>query len=660
MAPRSEERQALSAPQLSKFEQMKASGDLPSPKGAALAIVQMTLREDASMADIAHIAKTDPAFVGRLIKTANGCGLGTGRHISTVQEALTVLGLPTVRGLALGFSLISSYRSGRCQNYDYTHFWSKSLARAVALQQIALHSPALPPDEAFCVGLLADVGELALATLYPDLFSNLLKEAKQASRSELQAYEREAFVMDSAGLTAALLEDWGFPHNHVALIRYFESPEEAPFEHNSRNRHMLNGLVLAEQIAGICVAGDTRRRSMMPQLYLLGGRLSLDAPDVISLCNTVADEWGQWGALLRVETRPMPSFEELTKLPPPPKVIDPAKGPEQHSVAEVNPMRVLIVDDDPAMRAILSAVLSKSGHEVYVATNGREAFEMALELHPQIMVADWMMPEMDGLELAVTLRQTRVGRAIYLILLTSIEDESKLIEAFEAGADDFITKPLKPRVLEARLRSAQRVVQLQQEIERDRADIQRFAAELAVSNRRLHEMAQTDALTALPNRRYAIDRMAQEWNEAQRSGRSLCCLVIDVDSFKQINDNYGHDAGDTVLRWAAKTMKGALRGNDVVCRTGGDEFLVLCPDTTLDAAMMCAERIREGIAALHVEHSLAPQGLPVAVSIGVAVRDADMANPDTLIKVADQGLYLAKNKGRNQSASVQTITRSPH
>jgi len=645
----------MSTPELSKFEQMKANGELPSPKGAALAIVRLTQRDDVSYADLANAVKTDPAFVGRLLKAANGATAGRRRPVAAIQEALTILGLPSVRGLALGFSLISSHRSGACRNFDYGQYWSKSLVRAIALQAVAARTHHLAPEEAFCFGLLSNIGDLALATLYPEEFSRILAESESSPRSVLLSRERAAFVLDCNALSAAMLQDWGMPSPFIAVVGFVDRPENAAFSEGSRNANILQSLVLASYIAEVCMAPEEARRGMIPQLYMLGSRLSLDSETVTQFCDQVVVDWQEWGALLSVDAVQLPPFEELSRPPAPPKVVsavDPDQAqPEQHS------MRILVVDDDGSMRAVLAALLSRAGHEVFVASNGRQAFEMALDLRPQIMIADWMMPEMDGIQLTVALRQTRIGRAVYIILLTGLEDDARLVEAFEAGADDFISKPLKPRVLEARLRAGQRVVLLQQEIERDRADIQRFAAELAVTNRRLQEMAQTDSLTGVPNRRYAMDRLQQEWADAVRSGRSLACLVVDLDGFKGINDNNGHDVGDAALRLATVAMKNALRVNDVVCRTGGDEFLAICPDTTLEAAMVCADRVRAAVLATPVP---IPGGeMRMSASIGVAVRESGMANPDALVKVADQGVYQAKAAGRDRYMATQFRAGGP-
>jgi diguanylate cyclase (GGDEF)-like protein len=202
------------------------------------------------------------------------------------------------------------------------------------------------------------------------------------------------------------------------------------------------------------------------------------------------------------------------------------------------------------------------------------------------------------------------------------------------------------------LRAGQRVVTLQQEVERDREEIRRFAAELAVTNRRLQEAALTDVLTGLPNRRFAIERLQQEWQTGSRSKRPMACMVIDVDQFKSINDSYGHDVGDLVLQETAQSIKRGLRAQDVVCRTGGDEFLVICPETDTAAALVCAERVRKSVAEMRVlTGDVELQG---SVSIGVAARSAATADIDRLIKRADEGVYRAKELGRNCVSCVDT------
>ena len=168
---------------------------------------------------------------------------------------------------------------------------------------------------------------------------------------------------------------------------------------------------------------------------------------------------------------------------------------------------------------------------------------------------------------------------------------------------------------------------------------------LSEANKRLEELSLTDVLTGLPNRRHAMVRFADDWAESLRDGTPIACMMSDADGFKQINDNYGHDAGDEVLRQLSKNLKYAVRTDDIVCRLGGDEFLIICPRTSLEGALHAAEMIRQAIAALRV---LAGKGVwSGSISLGVAVRTPEMNSPEDLLKAADEGVYIAKRNGRN-------------
>ncbi|MRR51707.1 MAG: diguanylate cyclase [Rhodocyclaceae bacterium] len=635
----------LSALDLTRYEQLKATGELPSPKGAALAIIRLTRKDDCSLAELAHAIKADPAFVGRLIKTANSVQAGARRAVASIHDALNILGIPAVRSLALSFSLVSNYRGGACANFDYGRFWSRSLVCAIAFQTMAVRTRAAPADEAFSVGLLARVGELALATLFPAEYSALLA-AGNGGKTLIQR-ESDAFALNHAEMTAAMMLDWGLPRLFVEPVFEHESPDALSFEEGSRGAKLALSLALSAAIADICLAAEGERRGLMAPLLRLGGRLSIESEELLGLCDRVAEEWREWGGMLDISTAELPPFDELTSPPSAPAfTISHSEHTEQ-----THPMRILVVDDDRTMRALEVALLREAGHEVFEAENGVRGYELALELRPQIMIIDWIMPEMDGIELTRTLRRAKIGRNIYILILTSLEDEAKVVEAFEAGVDDFMSKPLKSRVLAARLRAGQRVIQLQEEIERDREEIRHFAAELAVTNRRLQEFALTDPLTGLPNRRFAMERMEQEWAAATRSQRSISCMVVDVDRFKQINDTYGHDVGDRVLKGVSAAMKGALRTQDVLCRMGGDEFFVVCADTSLASALVCAERMRVAVAELELRDG--NQRIPISISVGVAQRELAMTDIDGLIKRADQGVYQAKHQGRNQVGTVQ-------
>jgi len=637
---------------ISNFEQLKASGNLPSPKGVALAIMRLAGKEDASMPELARIVKTDPAFVGRLIKAANSVNVNPGRPIVSVQGALVVLGMPVVRNMALGFSLLSQFKNGACKSFDYQGFWSGSLACALAFQALTLRNRAAPPEEAFSVGLLARVGELALATLFHVDYDRILNESSTDGAAPLIALEKAKFAMNHRELTAAMLLDWHIPKIFAEPVLHHEETDGASYPDGSREFLMLKSLALSRAMADVCLAKEAERAAPMARMYQLAQALSIDTEAMSLLSDAVVREWMDWASILNVTAHPLPPFDEMAKQQQVLSVISPDET--QARLSPSPKLRVLVVEDERVMRQVLHSVLEERGYEVAVACDGEEGLRAALDYQPHMMVVDWVMPKMDGLALTRALRQSRIGRGIYILVLTSLADEDQLIDAFKAGVDDYMTKPLNPRLLEARLSAGQRIVRMHQEMEADREEIRRVAAELAVTNRRLEEAARTDALTGFPNRRYAMDRMQQEWAASTRGKRPLGCMVIDLDQFKQVNDAYGHDVGDNYLVQVAEAIRTALRLQDVVCRTGGDEFFVVCPDTDLPAALACAERVRRAVEATAVSSG----GLTIkaTMSVGVAVREIAMADVEALMKRADQGVYMAKQRGRNRVASPQATT----
>lgn len=631
-----------------RLQEIKALGDLPSPKGAALAVLRLTQKTDVSVAELARVVQTDPALVGRLIKAANALHNKT-RPVAAVPDALLLLGISTVRHLTLGLSLVSSYRSGQCAKFDYPRFWSHSLACAVAMQALAAVTRIAAPEEAFSIGLLCRIGELSLASVFPREYAQMLEQREQGEVEPMVASERDRFAITHAELSAAMLQDWGLPDMFVNAVFRHEEPDRLSAPPDSRLYQLVWMLALACLIADLCLADDAERRALMPKLFRYGSTLAIESESLIALGDRVAREWKEWATLLNVDAHDVPPFEEFSQ-----PAVAPALSADGMPSVEGGALRVLVVDDDKFMRGILKKLLSDSGYQVFEAVDGQSGFVMALEVHPHIVITDWVMAGMDGVGMTRALRQTKLGRGIYILILTALEAEDKLVEAFAAGVDDYLNKPLKPRVLGARLRAAQRVVMLQQEVEQDRDEIRRFAAELAVTNRRLQEAALTDVLTGLPNRRYAIEFFRREWLAANRSKKPLACMLIDVDNFKTINDSHGHDVGDAVLKNVSATIKQALRAQDVACRTGGDEFTVICPQTDLQAAMICAERVRQAVAAMQMD--AAPACLKCSLSIGVAMRDADTADIDALLKRADEAVYLAKQRGRNCVATVQPLT----
>ncbi|MBI1394699.1 MAG: HDOD domain-containing protein [Betaproteobacteria bacterium] len=642
----------------STFDELRTTGKLPSPSGVALRIMELSRQDDVGLDEIARVVQADPALSGRLIKFANSALSGPRRPIAAVQDAIRLLGLKTVRQLALGFSIMGQHRAGACNAFDYGAFWSGSLAAAIASKTLCLRTRSAPPDEAFTCGLLQNIGALALATLYPDGYGAIILDRPEDGRS-LRQREREHLHTDHLELTVALLEEWMLPRVFVNAVACHEDPDDGEYPEGSRQATLCHLLHLARNIGLYCGADDPARRDMLPDLIFHGARIGLDSEALALLIDQVVAEWREWGTILEVRTTDIPAFNNLLQaskdavhaLPVPGNTLPQDGGVQSAQVIPLNSraedaMRILVVDDDRTILALVSRVLSDQGHQVSTANNGHEALRVAMREQPQMIVCDWIMPEMDGLGFCRALRETEEGRQMYFLLLTAREDEDNLVEAFEAGVDDFVTKPVSPRVLLARLRAGQRVVRLQQESMRDAQSLRRFATELAVANRRLRQAALTDPLTGLPNRRYAMERLEQEWAASRRSQRTFTLMMVDIDRFKAVNDAHGHEVGDQVLRQIALALRKAARSEDVICRLGGEEFLVISPDTPLTPALRLADRLRQAVCGSPM--TMGTLRFPLSVSIGVAERGPGMTKYDELLKAADEVLYHAKRLGGNR------------
>lgn len=318
-------------------------------------------------------------------------------------------------------------------------------------------------------------------------------------------------------------------------------------------------------------------------------------------------------------------------------------------MSESHSAHIVIAEDEAASRALLTRQLQNAGYEVVACENGKQALDAIRQETSCIVVADWMMPEMDGVELCRAVRELcemQVLSYVYFILLTAHSEKQQIVTGLEAGADDYLTKPYHKQELLARLRAGERIYSLQTELIQRQIELHKVNGEFAKLNRRLEELANTDTLTGLANRRNFFDRFEEAWAMAARNNHPLGCIMFDIDKFKVINDTHGHAAGDAVLKKLSLVARQCLRKYDVLGRIGGEEFCILCPETKLEYAAMVAERIRGAVA--QTEFVYDQKNIPVTISLGVAGRTNAHANPHDLTKTADELLYRAKTGGRDQ------------
>jgi len=297
-------------------------------------------------------------------------------------------------------------------------------------------------------------------------------------------------------------------------------------------------------------------------------------------------------------------------------------------------MKILIAEDDAVSRRVLEATLKRWGYEVAVVHDGGRAWDM-LERDPGLSLAilDWMMPGLDGIDLCRALRARKSDTYTYVILITAKDDPQSMLIGLEAGADDFLAKPVAPEELRARLRAGQRIVELQERLIAAREEQRRHA--------------DRDGLTGVSSRRRVLEVLDHSLSERAAGGTELALAMVDMDDFKPINDQHGHIAGDRVLRAVCERVQRMLRRTDVFGRYGGDEFLVVLPETSQREAMEIGRRLCDTLASHPVEHGDLP--LRVTASVGVATAEFGPCSREDLIKRADRALFRAKSEGGNRA-----------
>jgi two-component system cell cycle response regulator len=310
------------------------------------------------------------------------------------------------------------------------------------------------------------------------------------------------------------------------------------------------------------------------------------------------------------------------------------EAPEREAVADTGRGgRVLIVDDRPASHERIAAVLADE-HNVEVEADPNEAVFRAADGHYDLVIVSLALQNFDALRLCSQLRSLERTRNIPILAVAEPDNEARMLRGLEIGVNDYLMRPIDKNELLARVRSQIRK--------------RRYAERLRDNVHMSIEMALTDALTGLFNRRYMESHLSTLIEQAVARGKPLSALVLDIDYFKSINDSHGHDAGDDVLRDFAMRIRRSIRGIDLACRFGGEEFVVIMPETDVAVATMVAERLRRRIAADPFTIQQGARKLPVTISIGIAALRGRDDNAAGLLKRADQALYRAKRDGRNR------------
>jgi diguanylate cyclase (GGDEF)-like protein len=314
-------------------------------------------------------------------------------------------------------------------------------------------------------------------------------------------------------------------------------------------------------------------------------------------------------------------------------------------------MKILVAEDDPASRVMLQSMLHKWGYEVLAVQDGTQAWEaLQAEDPPQLAILDWMMPEPDGPQICRLVREKLAPQPdseqdlnglsldqsgyIYLILLSAKAEKEHLVQGLEAGADDYIPKPFNAEELQARLRVGQRIIELQTRLLNTQAQLQ--------------QLARVDHLTCSYNRRAILELLKKELERSTREQAPLSLAMLDIDHFKRVNDQFGHQIGDLVLQECVRRADEALRKYDLLGRFGGEEFLLILPNTNLQQAEKICSRVQESIC----DYPIKAQGKEISctVSLGFSTWEEGLSL-DKLIMRVDAALYKAKEQGRNTVCS---------
>jgi diguanylate cyclase (GGDEF)-like protein len=302
-----------------------------------------------------------------------------------------------------------------------------------------------------------------------------------------------------------------------------------------------------------------------------------------------------------------------------------------------NTYPILVVEDDPVTRRLLEKILAEAGcSEVRAAVNGRDALEILKHSFYPIVITDWIMPEMDGLQLCHAIRHDDLPGYIYIIVLTVKDAKSDIVRGLEAGADEYLVKPINPSELLVRLKTAQRILGLEKS--------------LKTTNEEIRTLSIKDPLTGIFNRIYLMERLPQEIKRSHRYGHPLSIIMCDIDHFKEVNDEFGHKAGDQILKEFVHCLSASVRQDiDWIARYGGEEFLIVLPETDLQPACLVAERLRRVVS----EKVFRLKGKDIQITSSFGVSNFNPAKGqritfDVLMEEADEFLYEAKRAGRNR------------
>lgn len=604
------------------FLELARTGKLPSPSGVGTRILSLTQDDNATVDDIAAVLAKDPALTGRILRVANSAAQAGSVPLTSAKEAAMRLGLRAVSSIAVGFTLVSANRDGTCEGFDYPAYWSRSLATATAAGLLAREAGLAIAPEAFTAGLLLEIGQLAFATVHPEVYTGILHASRQGDASLLRL-EAEALGIDHATVASRLIAKWGLPR---LISRSVEAAARGLTDGLEPSETPLAQLLrAASHLASRHIGQAETSWHEDAQLEALLEGLGLDLLALAGMLPSIEAEWRELATDLAI--KPLPPWDSQAP------ALDAAPEP-----APEGPL-ILIVDDDPIPLKVLANCLHRAGHRVAAASSGEEALALALQYQPAVLITDWQMPGMDGLALCRALRRCELGRRLFVIVLTGREEADACTAAFDAEADDFIQKPFHPRQLLARVETALRMFAAQGSL--SSAGLHEVSIdEVSAADRALGEDSGRDVLTGLPNRVFATSHLTSLFSKAEKP---LSVIALGIDGLDEMPSPL---ISQDLTRQLAEHLKEALRRDDVITCTASGRFLILCHGASLFDAAGLADRLRVGI--MQAQLKVPGHTDSITVSAGIAERGEATATPADLLRLAEAALELGAMEAPNQ------------
>ena len=635
-----------------KFIELKSSGRLPSIKGVALSLLEATSKDDISMELIAQIIMPDPALTARLISISNSALYPGARPIASLSDAIKKLGLAQVRQVSLGFALIRENKTGSCSKFNYSQFWIGSIFQGSLLRQICLLLKLGYAEELFTLGLLANIGTLALATAYPEQYATLLSQERD--EQSLDKAELSRFGISSRELSAALIDEWRMPKPFSEALRYKKKDGAIP---SGRIAGLAVLIDLSNTIAKEWAQEDMSLDLLVSRFHHLFEKLTeVDGfckkpseDDVLCIANAALSDAFAWTQSLGLKA----SREPHSKAPVPPRLITHEPKGLTSALADdllstidtPSPVRVLVGSSDAvALRILAQAAGSRGG--VLQALRSRDAFfEEIIEFKPHAVFIDFE-PSSSFHALLQSVKNSDFGREIFIVVLARADQEPKVAQSLVHGVDDYMIRPFGLVAALSKMSIAEKMALIAKRGKEAKDSIRRYALELETANKKLSRNSLVDSLTGMPNKLLFMDRLGRAIAAGSATGKPTLIALVSLENIKQINESFGHGAGDDAILQMGEKFKRALTVTDTAARLDGNEFALII--RSIHDTDDLKRKLNELVEALHQPISIMGREFSVSCAIGSAIHPDNGSTVDDILRNAVSALRRAKESGKGK------------